>query len=82
MAATRAFKSYLKTELHFSTDPRVDAIIAEGLDSFEVFLDFDDKSIQTLCSNVHKPGGTHVVGCTTVPNNGISVPSRLKLDWK
>ena len=83
MAANVAMRTYLTTHMSVATNEEANAIIAEGLETFEDFLDFDDDSIQDLCSMLRKPGGTIQVGNNQVPNPGHRIRNttcmRLKL---
>ncbi len=90
MAAEAAIRTYLKEIIGLGMDQlgtnRANAIIAEGLNSFDTLVDFNKDDIKSLCSTVRKPGGTVVDpndNTRTVNNPGMSIPaiaeSRLQL---
>jgi hypothetical protein len=81
-AAAAGFKNYLKDVIGLGGNAlgteRADAIIAEGLDGFDAFVDFDKDDIKSLCSTVRKPGGTIVDpndAARQINNPGTSIPA-------
>ncbi len=62
MATVAAVRTYLKTVIGLGDDQlgteRANAIIAEGLNTFDALVDFNKDDIKSLCSTVRKPGGT------------------------
>jgi hypothetical protein len=61
MATEAAMRRYLKDAIGLGANAlgttRANAIMAEGLDSFDSLVDFDKDDIKSLCSTVRKPGG-------------------------
>lgn len=62
MATVAAVRTYLKSVIGLGDDQlgteRANALIAEGLDTFDALVDFNKDDIKSLCSTVRKPGGT------------------------
>lgn len=86
MAEARLLRTYLRDEMRFRTDAKADAVMAEGLDTFDSFLDFTKDDIKTLCNSIRKPGGVVAGrgrGAQDVPNNGLHVPAiaETRLAW-
>lgn len=86
MAQEQTLQTYLKDEMKFRTNAKANAVIEEGLDTFESFLDFTKEDIKTLCNSIRKPGGV-IAGrgrnAVDVPNNGFHVPAiaETRLAW-
>lgn len=61
MAQVAAMRTYLKEVIGLGRNAEgtlgANAIIAEGLDSFDAFKNFEKADIKALCSSVRKPGG-------------------------
>ena len=82
MAAQAAIRTYLKDVIGLGNDQlgteRANAIIAEGLDSFDALVDFNKDDIKSLCSTVRKPGGTIEDpndNTRQISNPGTSIPA-------
>ena len=82
MAATNVIRAYLKEVIGLGDDDqgtnRANAMIAEGLDSFESMMDFSKEDIKSLCSSIRKPGGLVVDpndADRQVQNPGLSIPA-------
>ena len=82
---TRLLQTYLREEMKFRTEAKADAVMDEGLDTFDSFLDFSKDDIKTLCNSIRKPGGMIAgvgLAAATV-NNGLHVPAiaETRLAW-
>jgi hypothetical protein len=85
MAETIVLRTYLREEMKFRTVEKANAVMDEGLDTFDAFLDFSKDDIKTLCNSIRKPGGMIAavgLGAATV-NNGLHVPAiaETRLAW-
>ena len=86
MAETNSLRVYLREQMKFRTEDKANAVMAEGLDAYNAFLDFTKDDIKTLCNSIRKPGGMIPgVGnnANDVVNNGLHVPAiaETRLAW-
>lgn len=51
------FDDYLDNVIGLNTADQINAVIAEGLDNFDVLADFEADEVKTLCATVRSPGG-------------------------
>ena len=49
-----AFNAYMRTTIGLTSQPRVDVVKDNGLDSFVAFSDFEDEDVKTLATAVRK----------------------------
>ena len=86
MAAVAAIRTYLREVIGLGADAtgteRANAIIDEGLASFDAFQNFAKADIKALCSSVRKPGGmiddpnhNGVGDPRQIPNPGSRIPA-------
>ena len=85
MAEVVSLRIYLREQMKFRTVDKADAVMAEGLDTYDAFLDFSKEDIKTLCNSIRKPGGM-IPGRGRVAatvNNGLHVPAiaETRLAW-
>lgn len=86
MAETNSLRVYLREQMKFRTEAKANAVMAEGLDTYNAFLDFSKEDIKTLCNSIRKPGGM-IPGAgrdaDDVVNNGMHVPAiaETRLAW-
>ena len=57
-AALAAVRTYFEQTLQIDDESVRDALVAEGLNHFDVFITLTDKEIKTICDNCRTPGGT------------------------
>lgn len=58
VAAVRVFlREVIGLGINDEGTRRAEAMIAEGLDSFQAFLDFDKADIKSMCTAIRRPGG-------------------------
>ena len=85
MAEVNSLQNYLREQMKFRTNEKANAVMAEGLDTYNAFLDFSKEDIKTLCNSIRKPGGMIPArgrNAATV-NNGLHVPAiaETRLAW-
>ena len=75
-------RAYLREQIGLGLDPageaKANAMIAEGLDSLDAFLEFDKDSIKALCASIRKPGGLIVDpndAARQIQNPGLPIPA-------
>jgi hypothetical protein len=82
MAEANAIRAYLRNVIGMGNDAlgteRATAVMAEGLDDMQSFLNFEKEDIKALCSTIRKPGGTipdPQDQARNIPNPGLSLPA-------
>lgn len=86
MAEINSLRVFLQEQMKFRTQTKANAVMAEGLDAYNAFLDFTKEDIKTLCNSIRKPGGM-IPGdgddAADVVNNGLHVPAiaETRLAW-
>ncbi len=75
-AINQQLRTYLNDVVGLADNFRSEAVMLEGIDSFDALADFSDDDIKTVCNSVRKPGGVLVMPNGNVaPNPGINIPA-------
>ena len=67
-AETNAIRAYLRGDLavggsNATDNDRPNAIMAEGLDSWQAFVDVDEETIKDLCREIRRDPNNNVHSC-------------------